>query len=67
MRVIAENSANGTKKNYHGGAVCKGLGPIMDGIGLRLALDWGILGTPWIARGSFIRAGSSFAGTEEIC
>lgn len=37
--------------------------PSIDGIGFRRARACGILGIPWIARGSFMSVGSSFAGT----
>lgn len=39
-------------------------GPNMLGMGFRVALVVLILGTPWKTRGSFIRVGSSFAGTR---
>ena len=35
----------------------------IDGIGFRRACVCTIRGTPWIARGSFIKDGSSLAGT----
>ena len=39
------------------------LGPNMLGIGFLVALTVLIRGTPWRTRGSFIKVGSSFAGT----
>lgn len=42
------------------------LGPNMDGIGFRRALAVLRRGTPWITRGSFIRVGSSLAGTAVV-
>lgn len=44
----------------------KPLGPNTDGMGLRRALPAGILGTPWMTRGSFIRVGSNLAGTARL-
>ena len=41
----------------------KPFGPSIEGIGLRRAFPAGTRGMPWIARGSFIRVGSSLAGT----
>ena len=43
----------------------RALGPNIDGIGFLRALAVLIRGTPCITRGSFIKVGSSFAGTEE--
>lgn len=40
------------------------LGPNMLGIGFLVALTVLMRGTPWRTRGSFIKVGSSFAGTE---
>lgn len=40
----------------------RALGPSMLGIGFRRALEVLTRGTPWMTRGSFMRAGSSFAG-----
>ena len=40
------------------------LGPSMLGIGFLVALTVLIRGTPWRTRGSFIKVGSSFAGTK---
>ena len=37
--------------------------PSMLGMGFRLALALLMRGTPWLTRGSFMSAGSSFAGT----
>ena len=42
------------------------LGPNMLGIGFLVALTVLIRGTPCRTRGSFIKVGSSFAGTESI-
>lgn len=41
-------------------------GPSIEGIGFRRAFAMGTRGTPWMTRGSFIRVGSSFAGTKTI-
>lgn len=38
----------------------------MLGIGFRFALVVVMRGTPWMTRGSFIRAGSSLAGTVSL-
>ena len=53
-------------EGYHEGGVLgcwAPLGPSIEGMGLRRAFAIGIRGTPWMTRGSFIKEGSSLAGT----
>lgn len=38
-------------------------GPSIEGMGFRRAFATGIRGAPWMTRGSFIKVGSSLAGT----
>lgn len=48
---------------FHEGVVCGSPRPIIEGMGFRRAFACCRRGTPCMARGSFIRVGSSLAGT----
>jgi hypothetical protein len=65
-RVLRDGSDRRESVGYHQGGVVgrDPFGPSMEGIGLRRALAIGMRGTPWITRGSFMRVGSSLAGTS---
>lgn len=66
--IIIQNVASLCTVCYDGGDCASPfiapLGPNMLGIGFLVALTVFIRGTPWRTRGSFIKVGSSFAGTE---
>ena len=51
--------------NHDGGVIgcLMPLGPSIEGMGFRRAFATGIRGAPCMTRGSFIREGSSLAGT----